>query len=162
LLTQLRKQIWFVCLMVFAIGWSGVSIASMKVMPMSMQHQQMMSSMSVSEHQAMMQSASLQKLENHCDVKLNKLQQNQPTDHEQQNNNLKSCHTQSIQSKHIAATECQDCALFSCQSSIVWFNSDIPKMVTPDHFQNSHHDPANYQAQHLAGFWQEILRPPKA
>lgn len=148
--------------MVFAIGWSGVSIASMKVMPMNMQHQQMMSSMSVSEHQAMMESASLQKLESHCDVKQNKHQQNQTTDHEQQNNNLKNCHTQSSQSKHISATECQDCALFSCQSSVIWFNSDIPKLIIPDHFQNSASYQATYRAQHLAGFWQEILRPPKA
>ena len=58
--------------------------------------------------------------------------------------------------------QCPDCSLMACQAMIVWLN------VTPVEFsqpvvvyqnQSSQHD---YQAQHLAGHWQEILRPPKA
>jgi hypothetical protein len=149
--------------MVFAISWSSVSIASVNVMQMSMQHEQMMYSFSSTEHQEMMKQASLQQIKNHCiDMQEHNNDHNQSINHDQQANDLNSCHTQTSQSKHLQAPECQDCALFSCQSSVVWFNSDIPKMVMPDHFQNSHSYQVNYQAQHLAGFWQEILRPPKA
>lgn len=149
--------------MVFAIGWSSVSIASAKVMQMSMQHEQMMSSFSSTQHQAMMKKASLQLIKNHCiDRQKYNNDHNQSINHDQHVNNLQNCHTQVGHSKSIQDSECQDCALFSCQSSVIWFNSDIPKMITLDHYQNSASYQATYQAQHLAGFWQEILRPPKA
>ena len=44
MLTQLRKQAWFVFLMTFVIGWSSAVLASVKPM-----HQQMMTELSVKQ-----------------------------------------------------------------------------------------------------------------
>ncbi|MDR6542806.1 hypothetical protein ABIC56_003089 [Acinetobacter bereziniae] len=150
--------------MVFAIGWSGVSIASAKVMQMSMQHQQMMSSSHhIDGHQTKKEYGSVQQLKNLCtDINKNKNGQNQHTNDDQAITDQNDCHQQVSQSEPTQAFKCQDCSLLSCQSSVIWFNSDIPKLIIPDHFQNSASYPATYRAQHLAGFWQEILRPPKA
>lgn len=80
--------------MVFAIGWSSVSIASAKVMQMSMQHEQMMSSFSSTQHQAMMKKASLQLIKNHCiDRQKYNNDHNQSINHDQHVNNLQNCPT---------------------------------------------------------------------
>lgn len=156
--TQLCKQAWFVCLMVFAIGWSSVSVASVKTMQISMQmqHEQIQNQIGV-DHATMMQNMSVQDMKQHC------------TDLEAQNQqnygsvqNLTDCHNQLIQSQHVQHADCQNCALFSCQSSIVWFNTDIPKLTVPQDNSEQNSPKIHYQAQHLAGHWQEILRPPKA
>ncbi len=161
--TQLCKQAWFVCLMVFAIGWSSVSIASVKTMHMSMQmqHEQMMNQLGTTQHQQMMQAMTVQDMKAHCaDMQMQLDDQHANTDLQKQN--LTDCHKQLIQSKQVQHSECQDCALFSCQSSIVWFNSDIPQLSSPEHSLNLNSLESFYQVQHLAGHWQEILRPPKA
>ena len=161
--TQLCKQAWFVCLMVFAIGWSSVSIASVKTMHMSMQmqHEQMKNQLGTTQHQQMMQAMTVQDMKAHCaDMQMQLDDQHANTDLQKQN--LTDCHKQLIQSKQVQHSECQDCALFSCQSSIVWFNSDIPQLSSPEHSPNLNSLESFYQVQHLAGHWQEILRPPKA
>ncbi|WP_228257199.1 hypothetical protein [Acinetobacter sp. WCHAc060025] len=161
--TQLCKQAWFVCLMVFAIGWSGVSVASVKTMQISMQmqHQEMQlnqtQNLQNTSHAMLMQNMSVQDMKQHCaDLEA----QNQQNDDSSQN--LTDCHNQLIQSQHIQHADCQNCALFSCQSSIVWFNTDIPKLSVPQDHLEQNSLQIHYQAQHLAGHWQEILRPPKA
>lgn len=158
--TQLCKQAWFVCLMVFAIGWSGVSVASVKTMQISMQmqHQEIQlnqtQNLQNTSHAMLMQNMSVQDMKQHC------------ADLEAQNNDtaqsLTDCHNQLIQSQHVQHADCQNCALFSCQSSIVWFNTDIPKLSAPQDHLEQNSLQIHYQAQHLAGHWQEILRPPKA
>ncbi|AXY55895.1 hypothetical protein CDG60_04425 [Acinetobacter chinensis] len=141
--------------MVFAIGWSSVSVASVKTMQISMQmqHEQIQNQIGV-DHATMMQNMSVQDMKQHC------------ADLEAQNNDtaqsLTDCHNQLIQSQHVQHADCQNCALFSCQSSIVWFNTDIPKLVVPQDNSEHYSPKIYYQAQHLAGHWQEILRPPKA
>ena len=155
--------------MVFSIGWSGVSVASVKTMQLSMQmqhqkqseytsgstdHQQMMQQ-SVA-HQAM-QNMSVQEMKNHC---TEMLQHDQTVDLKQQN--LKNCHSQLVQAKQVQHSDCQECTLFSCQSSIVWFNTDVPKFTPLDFSEKQSALQVWYQAEHLAGHWQEILRPPKA
>lgn len=142
--------------MVFAIGWSGVSIASVNSMQISMQHQQMMN-----DHHNMT-NMSVPEMKAHCNDMQQQDHASSAINHDQQMQDLKDCHTQLIQSKHAQHSECQDCALFSCQSSIVWFNSEVPKLLEPEHSQNNNFYQIAYQAQHLAGHWQEILRPPKA
>ena len=149
--------------MVFAIGWSSVSIASVKTMHMSMQmqHEQMMNQLGTTQHQQMMQAMTVQDMKAHCaDMQMQLDDQHANTDLQKQN--LTDCHKQLIQSKQVQHSECQDCALFSCQSSIVWFNSDIPQLSSPEHSLNLNSLESFYQVQHLAGHWQEILRPPKA
>ncbi|MEG0486504.1 MAG: hypothetical protein RR575_01065 [Acinetobacter sp.] len=137
-----------------------MSIASVKTMhiTMQMQHEQMMNQADF-VHQQTMQNMSAQDMKAHCaDMQIQT--ENQHSDLKKQN--LMDCHKQLIQSKQIQHSECQDCALFSCQSSIVWFNTDIPQLNSPEHSQNLNSLQSFYQAQHLAGHWQEILRPPKA
>ncbi|MEG0651731.1 MAG: hypothetical protein RR479_05855 [Acinetobacter sp.] len=125
---------------------------------MQMQHEQMMNQADF-VHQQTMQNMSAQDMKAHCaDMQIQT--ENQHSDLKKQN--LMDCHKQLIQSKQIQHSECQDCALFSCQSSIVWFNTDIPQLNSPEHSQNLNSLQSFYQAQHLAGHWQEILRPPKA
>lgn len=156
--TQLCKQAWFVCLMVFAIGWSSVSVASIKTMQISMQmqHEQIQNQTSV-DHATMMQHMSVQDMKQHCADLEAQNQQNTDT-----SQSLTDCHNQLIQSQHVQHADCQNCALFSCQSSIVWFNTDIPKLTVPQDNSEQNSPKIHYQAQHLAGHWQEILRPPKA
>ena len=166
--TQLCKQAWFVCLMVFSIGWSSVSFASANVMQISMQHDQMSDS---TVHHTMMNNMSVQAMKAHC-MDMQQSQHHNEQNHDRQHNshsmygqdsqNLKDCHIQLIQAKHSQHSACQDCALYSCQSSIVWFNSDFPKLTAPASLQHHISHQIVHQAQHLAGYWQEILRPPKA
>ena len=153
--TQLCKHLWFVSVMAFAVAWSSVSVASVKSMQVSMQmqHQQSINQPHVSPN---MQNMSVQEMKNHC---IEILQQGQSVDDQVQS--LNDCHAQLIQNKHAQHAECQDCALFSCQSSIVWFNSDIPKLITPNDLEKNSSLQVHYQVQHLVGHWQEILRPPK-
>lgn len=171
--TRLRKQAWFVLLMVFAIGWSGVSIASVKTMHITMQmqhepdqqvsHVGQESHQKVSAHESVMQGMSVQEIKNHCmDLQQQVLSDHTDLNHKQQIQSLKDCHTQLIQTQQAQHASCQDCTLFSCQSSIVWFNADIPELSPPDHLYNLSPISKDYKAQHLAGHWQEILRPPKA
>lgn len=164
MLTQLCKQAWFVCLMVFAIGWGGVSIASVNAMQinMQMQHEQAEHQSTSHQRQSSTLGMSVQDMKNHCiDVQQATAQdtQHNPAQHMQA---LKDCHTQLIQTQHAQHADCQDCALFFCQSSIVWFNADLPKLIAPQDNLEKNGLQSHYQAQHLVGHWQEILRPPKA
>jgi len=138
-----------------------VSIASINTMQISMQHKQLLTSESESKHQQLMQNMSVQEMKNHC-IDAQKADQQSSHQNHQQMQNLKDCHIQLVQSKQVQHSHCQDCILFSCQSSIVWFNNDIPKLIEPEQIQNTLSHQVTYQAQHLAGYWQEILRPPKA
>lgn len=164
--------------MVFAIGWSGVSMASVKTMHISME--QMMHEMpnqqnvkQIDQQPHTMQNMSVSEMKAHCaDLQMQSESHAHSQDsntsnasklsHDQQMQSLKDCHGQLIQSKQALQTDCQECALFSCQSSIVWFNSDIPKLSLPHEIQHSQALNIAYYAQHLSGHWQEILRPPKA
>lgn len=147
--------------MVFSIGWSSVSVASVKTMQLSMQmqHQQMLNSNAGQQmmHVDQMQKMSVQQMKQHC---MDMLKQDQNTDEQKQS--LKQCHSQIFQAKQVQHSECQECSLFSCQSSIVWFNTDLPKLTPLDISEKVSALQSNYQAKHLAGHWQEILRPPKA
>ena len=142
--------------MAFAIAWSSVSVASGNGMQVSMQmqHQQNINQPHVSPN---MQNMSVQEMKNHC---MEMLQQDHNADEKVQS--LNDCHAQLVQNKHAQQSECQDCALVAGQSSIVWFNSDIPKLSLPYEIQHSQALTIAYHAQHLSGHWQEILRPPKA
>lgn len=120
--------------MVFAIGWSSVSIASVNVM----QHEQMMNSSLLDEHQSMMKNSVVQEMKQHCaDIQQKQNDQNSHLNHEQQLQNLKDCHNQQVQSQDTQQSKCPDCTAFSCQSSVVWFNPDIPKLIAPDHLHNT-------------------------
>lgn len=64
--------------------------------------------------------------------------------------------------KIINVMDCQSCPLSLCQISSAWLHVDqFATVLGFDDFLKSTFS-SHYQAQHLAGFWQEILRPPKA
>lgn len=58
--------------------------------------------------------------------------------------------------------DCQSCPLSLCQISVAWLQIEHFTTVLPLNYSQQSIFTSHYQAQHLAGFWQEILRPPKA
>lgn len=60
------------------------------------------------------------------------------------------------------AMDCQSCPLSLCQISFAWLQIEHFTTVLPLNYSQKSKFTSHYQAQHLAGFWQEILRPPKA
>jgi len=71
-----------------------------------------------------------------------------------------NCHASDmLQNKQV---QCQECAQYHCQTTLTLLDVEPLALVqlevalvqSPPHFR--------YQAQHLVGYWQEILRPPKA
>ena len=62
----------------------------------------------------------------------------------------------------LSQDHCKDCNVSFCQSLLLWIKSEIAPLSTASTAENSIHLASAYTAQHLAGYWQEILRPPKA
>ena len=146
--TSLRSPIWFVLLMAFVIGWSSVSVAAAKPI-----HQQMMMTANSSIHS--------------------------------ENNNIamNECHTSSLvhaQNTHehnikmsgdcthvgphtdLHSGECNECSQLHCQSLISWIYIQTPQLSHLNVIQELPAFHSDYAMQHLTGFWQQILRPPKA
>ncbi len=72
-----------------------------------------------------------------------------------------TCHQSMSQVSHQHGKHCQDCNPVHCQMVNLALQQAIPDIESsfipiPSQFSSI------YQAQHLAGYWQEILRPPKA
>lgn len=139
MLIRLVKQIWLVMLMVFAIGWSSVSVASANTMHLVM---------------------STEKMSSHCleMKKPNASHSLHETDHHQDQNLQPDCISDSTQH----SPDCLDCGTTACQSLITSLPIAAPELSVPDHGYPEKTLLPAYHAQHLAGYWQEILRPPKA
>lgn len=154
--TLLRKQSWFVCLMAFVMGWSSLVYASS--MPM----------------QAQMLQQQLSALEPATEV----ISTEHPQHKKQMHIAQSDCHAASMQHHKAAADlqsspcdrdlnstsikQCADCAQLHCQSLTVWLDTAVAEdlqQLQSDRASNLH---SRYNAQHLIGYWQEILRPPKA
>lgn len=72
-----------------------------------------------------------------------------------------TCHQSMAQVSHQHGEHCQDCNPVHCQMVNLALQQAVPDIESsfipiPSQFS------CIYQAQHLAGYWQEILRPPKA
>ncbi|OAL76189.1 hypothetical protein AY606_12770 [Acinetobacter sp. SFB] len=151
MLTSLRKQAWFVLLMAFAIGWSSVAFASAKSM-----HQQMMSELTL-QHKHSMPMTTMSGCHDSVSTQAHTSQHSAehviaPSEQD--------CHqTMMDQQQHFS---CNDCVQLHCQSLILWLDSDIAEILSFDHIQQHPQRNFNYSAQHLMGFGQQILRPPKA
>ncbi|MDT4886028.1 hypothetical protein FQZ97_1223340 [compost metagenome] len=57
---------------------------------------------------------------------------------------------------------CNDCAQLHCQSLSTWLDVQTVKLFSAEEIQQRQQLNFDYSAQHLNGFWQQILRPPKA
>ena len=71
-----------------------------------------------------------------------------------------NCHASDmLQNKQV---QCQECAQYHCQTMLTLLEVEPFALVQLEAtlVQSSPH--FRYQAQHLVGYWQEILRPPKA
>ena len=151
MLTSLRKQLWFVFLMVFAIGWSSVALASVKSM-----HQPMMNAASVDQHH----NAEMTVMSGcHDSISTQAHMQQHPAEH------VKAAHDQDCHqtmTDHTQHFSCNDCVQLHCQSLTTWLDSAIAELPNLGPIQEHPQRNFDYSAQHLNGFWQQILRPPKA
>ncbi len=138
---QRCKQMWFSFLMVFIIGWSSASIAALQNMHLTLPQQ--------SNDRVLLHSLSVSDVHMPCAEKNPDFLDSQQS--------ILSCHTV-VLTQQMA---CQDCDMFACQASVLGLSVDtLDATLQTNYFYSLHSDTA-YQAQHLTGFWQKILRPPK-
>ena len=150
MLTQLRKQAWFVFLITFVIGWSSVVLASAQPM-----HQQMMTELSVKQNHAEMLAMS-----NCHEAQISPAPVKHDSSSHVQIQVDQDCHP-SIKDQMQHAS-CNDCAQLHCQSLSTWLDVQTVKLFRAEEIQQRQQLNFDYSAQHLNGFWQQILRPPKA
>ena len=150
LLTSLRKHVWFVCLMAFAIGWSSAVFAIVKPV-----HQSMMTELSVKQSHAEMLAMS-----NCHEAQTSPAQVKHDSSSHVQIQVDQDCHP-SIKDQMQHAS-CNDCAQLHCQSLSTWLDVQTVKLFSAEEIQQRQQLNFDYSAQHLSGFWQQILRPPKA
>ena len=116
MLTQLRKQAWFVFLITFVIGWSSVVLAS--VQPM---HQQMMTELSVKQSHAEMLAMS-----NCHEAQTSPAPVKHDSSSHVQIQVDQDCHP-SIKDQMQHAS-CNDCAQLHCQSLSTWLDVQTVKL----------------------------------
>jgi C1A family cysteine protease len=150
-LTQLRKQAWFVFLMTFVIGWSSAVLASAQP-----RHQQMMTELSVPQSH----SAEMLAMSNCHEAQTSPVQLKHDSSSHVQIQVDQDCHP-SIKDQMQHAS-CSDCAQLHCQSLSTWLDVQTVKLFRAEEIQQLQQLNFDYSAQHLNGFWQQILRPPKA
>lgn len=127
-------------LVVFTIGWSSVSVASANTMHLVMP----------SDH---MSSPCLEMTKPSASHLLHK------TDHHQDQNLVQpDCVSDNI----LQSSDCLDCGTMACQNLVTSLPIATPELSVPDHGYSEKTLLPAYHAKHLAGYWQEILRPPKA
>ncbi len=137
-LRQSYKQLCFVCLMIFVIGASAVVSAKAVMLPTHQMLHATMQNMSCHE-QPMSDHHASHKSQDAASTPL-------------------KCHDAQLQND----AHCPDCnSLSHCQSVNVLFNQPLPSLLLPPLLEHSAHIHSDYQARHLAGYWQQILRPPK-
>lgn len=148
-LTSLRKQVGFVLLMAFVIGWSSIAFASGKML-----HQQMMSQMSIAHHQKI----NMTNMSN-CHDMQQVSQQDHPTAHQLPQDDEHCDQVKSDPPQHLS---CNDCTQLHCQSLTTYVDAQPLHLVNATAILDHPQPYFDYSAQHLMGFWQRILRPPKA
>lgn len=145
-----RKHTWFVLLMILIISWNSAAVASSQTT-----HLKMLISFdpSVSHDDHAMQHIA----KGACHTL--SLQHSNITDHV---HHLNPDCIQSLNTQHAHASDCQDCNQFHCQT-LSHYISSSSIVNDADRHEISHLDPSSsYYVQYSKGYWQEILRPPKA
>lgn len=144
----LKTHSWFVLLITLVMGWSGIAQASAAPM-----HQMMQLSMQAATDMQSMPDCHQTK--SSSPVSGHQMHMAQ-TDITAKSN----CHASDmLQNKQV---QCQECAQYHCQTTLTLLEAELLAVVQLEAalVQSSPH--FRYQAQHLVGYWQEILRPPKA
>lgn len=137
--------------MAFVMGWSSLVFAS--TMPM---HAKMLQQQMADVQQVIVVVPEYEyKTQSDCHSATAAVQ------HQQHNMDAQKNHCES--GLHgSAGKQCADCAQLHCQTLSVWLDTAVTDPLQyfhPDTLTNLH---SRYTAQHLIGYWQEILRPPKA
>lgn len=146
-----RKQTWFVLLMVFIMSWSGVAVASVKNM-----------------HAGMIQNGvqPIQHSSNGSPCHNNAMQhinaQNMQHGLKHLNQTMMHCDQQTQLHSSTISQSCQDCHQLHCQNLNSYAEHVIPALPQQTAFAAISDSHTDYRGQHFSGFWQEILRPPKA
>lgn len=153
----LKTHSWFVLLITLVMGWSGIVQALAAPMHQMMQlSMQAATSEQSSAHEAGMQSMpDCHQTKSSSPVSGHQMHMVQ-TDMTAKSN----CHASDmLQNKQV---QCQECAQYHCQTTLTLLDVEPLAVVQLEAalVQSSPH--FRYQAQHLVGYWQEILRPPKA
>lgn len=182
LLTSLFKRAWFCCLMICVISWSGVSgvmAQGMLMMPMPA------SALGISTHAATAQaqhcvqhagnlSSEYSPVQHNSKDSLQHNSKDQPQHNADRHSHAWHCDlTDSTErvdtiavhehaSSHQAMGGCTDCQMSLCQLPLFCLNLNdlaLHRAVVVLALDQPQFD---YRVQHLNGFWQQILRPPKA
>ncbi|APX64262.1 hypothetical protein AsACE_p100050 (plasmid) [Acinetobacter schindleri] len=139
--------------MVFAIGWSSVSVASVKIMHINMQTE-MSQDHCLDQAQQVTQHGINHEVQTNTDCH-NHLVIN----HEVQTNT--DCHNHLAINQNIDHKKCQECSSLSCQTQISCLHSLQSSLDPLDTFYSIDQPNFYYLNQYLNGYWQEISRPPK-
>ena len=144
----LKTHSWFVLLITLVMGWSGIAQASAAPMHQMMQ-------LSIQAATGMQSMPDCHQTKSSSPVSGHQMHMAQ-TDMTAKSN----CHASDmLQNKQV---QCQECAQYHCQTTLTLLYVEPLAVVQLEAalVQSSPH--FRYQAQHLVGCWQEILRPPKA
>ncbi|MDH0656462.1 hypothetical protein N5D11_10080 [Acinetobacter johnsonii] len=144
----LKTHSWFVLLITLVMGWSGIAQASAAPMHQMMQ-------LSIQAATGMQSMPDCHQTKSSSPVSGHQMHMAQ-TDMTAKSN----CHASDmLQNKQV---QCQECAQYHCQTTLTLLYVEPLAVVQLEAalVQSSPH--FRYQAQHLVGYWQEILRPPKA
>ncbi|HAE65409.1 hypothetical protein V3528_11685 [Acinetobacter johnsonii] len=153
----LKTHSWFVLLITLVMGWSGIAQASAAPM-----HQMMQLSMqAATSEQSSAHATGRQSMPDCHQTKSSSPVSGHQMHMAQTDMIAKSnCHASDmLQNKQV---QCQGCAQYHCQTALTLLEVEPFAVVQLEValVQSSPH--FRYQAQHLVGYWQEILRPPKA
>lgn len=76
--------------------------------------------------------------------------------------NIELKHSENLKNTQMQHLQCLDCSLFSCQSSIIGLEVNIPTLNPVTDQKNLNSILSAYQVYYPLGYLQKILRPPKA
>ncbi|MNR91915.1 hypothetical protein D3C72_229350 [compost metagenome] len=153
----LKTHSWFVLLITLVMGWSGIAQASAAPM-----HQMMQLSMqAATSEQSSAHEAGMQTMQD-CHQTKSSIPVSEHQMHMAQSDmtTKSNCHASNmLQNKQV---QCQECAQYHCQTTLTLLEVESLALVQLEVALAQSTPHFRYQAQHLVGYWQEILRPPKA
>jgi hypothetical protein len=138
-----------VLLMVFAIGYSSIAIASAQSM-----HLTITSSHTLTHHSA---SNTCSNIQSHAVEPMPNVIHDT---HQQVHTSTHPQHTTDCQSS-THTDDCIDCQLNLCQNVFSWLASLSPQLADQLSIEPAITLALPYQAQNLTGYWQVLLRPPQ-
>ena len=138
-LRQKYKHLWFVFLMIFFIGGSGVAVAAVQAIQSPQKSYATAQTMPC--HEQPMLDQPHHTSGSHVDT-----------------TSLIKCHDGKMHSDQ----HCQDCnSPSNCQAVNLALDQQAPSLSSSPFLEPDLYKHTDYQARHLAGYWQEILRPPR-